>query len=92
MPEANIFFDHLPIELEVEIRQPGLPPQILRTVQLQPEGLLVLSGLDPPPPIGTVLEIQIVGELGDGALPPLVNVRVSQHNVSGFFLTFLSKD
>ena len=76
------------MEVEVEIRCAGQPNRIFRTAQLHPGGLLLFSDDQLRPNLGVSLLIQLVGTLGQGEAPPVVNARVLRHVPGGFTVVF----
>lgn len=77
----------LPLEVEVELRCPGVPAWILRTTDLSHGGLLVNDAPEIPA-LGTPVRVQVVGTLGNDERPPVVTGRVVRHVTGGFAIAF----
>lgn len=60
----------LPIAVEVELYRAGQPMCVVRTEDLSCGGvLLILDDVDRPP-LGTPVQVRVVGTLGEGDLTP----------------------
>lgn len=78
----------IPMEIDVEVHCPNSLVHVLRTVDLSHSGLLLVMDSPDRPPVGSQLKIQVVGRLGNGERPPLVEARVVRHVDKGFAVLF----
>ncbi len=81
-------YPRIPVEIDVEVHCPDTPMQVLRTADLSHIGLLLVMDSPDRPPVGSLVKIQVVGCLGNGERPPLVNARVIRHVDQGFAVLF----
>lgn len=87
MLDEKRVYPRLPMSVEIELSIPGTEPRVLRTADLSHSGLLV-EDTGARPPLGTPVEIRVLGTLGGGAEPPLVRGRVVRHTPEGFAVAF----
>ena len=81
-------YPRLPMEVEVELHCPGQPVRLVRTDDLSHGGIsLVLDHADRPP-LGTWVKVRVVGMLGEGETPPLVDGLVVRHVGEGLAIQF----
>ncbi len=78
----------MPVELDVEVHCPGMPVRVLRTVDLSDSGLLMVMDSAELPPLGSHVQIQVVGKLGNNDSPPVVKAQVVRHIAGGFAVSF----
>lgn len=79
----------VPMEIDVELHRAGHPVCVVRTEDLSLSGvLLVLGGIEQPP-LGSLVQLRVVGTLGDGETPPLVDALVVRHVLTGVAVQFL---
>ena len=78
----------LPMAVEVELHCPGQPVRVVWTDDLSCGGVsLVLSQIERPP-LGTRVQVRVVGMLGEGEIPPLVDGLVVRHVGEGMAIQF----
>lgn len=82
-------YPRLPLALEVELYEDGKPMRVVRTEDLSSGGTrLILDGTEAPPP-GTRIRVRVVGFLGDGDQPPIVDATVVRHSGDGVAIRFI---
>ncbi len=78
----------LPMEIEVELYRSDQPMCVVRTENLSCGGvLLILDNLELPP-LGSQVQVRVVGMLGENETPPLVDARVIRHVTEGIAVQF----
>ncbi|WP_139058731.1 PilZ domain-containing protein [Thiorhodococcus drewsii] len=84
-------FPRLPLAVEVELYTCGELPAVVRTEDLSNGGaFLVLKGVDLPP-MGSRVQVRVVGPLGGGEPAPLVDALVVRHAPDGVAVQFIDK-
>lgn len=84
-------YRRLPVEVEVELHRAGQPMCVVRTEDLSCGGvLLILDGVARPP-LGTPVQVRVVGTLGAGEVPPLVDALVVRHAPDGVAVKFFDE-
>lgn len=78
----------LPMEVEVELHRSGQPMCLVRTEDLSCGGVLLILGSADRPPLGTQVQVRVVGTLGEGEAPPLVDALVVRHAPDGVAVQF----
>lgn len=78
----------LPLEVEVELYCAGQPMRVVRTEDLSCGGVLLILGGIERPPLGTQVQVRVVGTLGEGESPPLVDALVIRHAPDGVAVKF----
>ena len=78
----------LPLEVEVELHRAGQPMRVVQTEDLSIGGVLLLLDDADRPPLGTLVQVRVVGTLGEGETPPMVDARVVRHAPAGVAIQF----
>ena len=85
--------ERFPITVEVEVLIPGFwkkRKRKLSTRDMSNSGVFLLSGSEPCPPVGTELEVRVLGPAGGEALP-VVRSRVVRVTPDGMAVVFVQK-
>lgn len=82
-------FPRLPVEVEVELHQPGQPVRVARTEDLSGGGVMLILNGHGRPEIGTRVHVRVSGLLGEGETPPLVAATVVRHAEEGVAVRFV---
>ena len=85
--------ERYPITVEVEVLIPGFwkkRKRILQTRDMSNSGVYLLSGGEPCPPVGTELEVRVMGSADSEALP-VVRSRVVRVTREGMAVVFITK-
>ncbi|WP_081763284.1 PilZ domain-containing protein [Imhoffiella purpurea] len=84
-------YPRLPLAVEVELHRCGELLTVVRTDDLSNGGaFLVLDGVDPPP-MGSRVQVKVVGPLGGGEPAPLVDALVVRHAPDGVAVKFIDE-
>lgn len=85
-------YERYPINVDVEVTIPRFlrkQRRRYRTRDMSDGGVFLESDGRPSPPVGTVIEIRVVGQVG-GQAPPVVRARVVRVTADGMAVHFLS--
>lgn len=82
-------YPRIPMAVEVELHRSGQPVCLVRTDDLSHGGVLLTLDHDDRPPLGTLVQVRVVGTLGDGETPPLVAAVVVRHLNEGVAIQFV---
>lgn len=88
MTPYNLRATRVPIEVEIELYRDGCETLMLRTENLSDSGVLILMDEEDRPDIGMNVKLRVVGPLGGGEEPPLVEAVVVRHCEEGIGLAF----
>ncbi len=78
-----------PLALEVKISHESMESVVLVTRDISESGIFIVTDDTELPPVGSVLEGQVQGEMDD---PPVVKMEVVRVEPSGVGLLFLTDD
>jgi hypothetical protein len=81
-------YPRFPVTIEVELYRPGRPMQVVRTEDLSSGGVRLILDDDDRPPLGAKVRVRVVGTLGEGESPPLVEALVVRHASDGVAVKF----
>jgi len=79
----------LPVSFEVLVSHEMIGTLILKTSNISDSGIYVLTEGQNMPQIGTVVQVQLNGQLGDGEEPPLLDMIISRVDTNGVGLKYL---
>ena len=86
-------FERYPIDIDVEVSVPGIfrkRKRRFRTRDMSDGGLFLASDGKPCPPVGTEIEVRVIGMIG-GEQTPVVRARVVRVSRDGMALAFHSE-
>jgi hypothetical protein len=81
-------YPRFPVTIEVELYRSGRPMQVVRTEDLSNGGVRLILDDDDRPPLGAKVRVRVVGTLGEGESPPLVEALVVRHASDGVAVKF----
>lgn len=76
------------MQVEVELHRAGQEVEVVLTEDLSEGGVFVrMDGLEFPP-VGSRVHLRLVGTLGEGETPPMVEAVIVRHLPNGVALAF----
>ena len=81
-------YRRLPMEVEIELHRAGQPMRVVQTEDLSAGGVLLILDAVDHPPLGTLVQVRVVGTLGEGETPPMVDAMVVRHAPAGVAVEF----
>lgn len=78
----------LPMSVEVELYRPGQPTLAIETEDLSGGGVFLVMDAADRPSLGERVRLRLVGTLGAGETPPIVDAVVVRHSEKGVAVEF----
>jgi hypothetical protein len=79
----------LPVCFEVKVTHDAFGTLILQTANISDSGIYVLTEGQLMPNIGTILQVQLNGHLGENETPPLLDMIITRMDNRGIGLKYL---
>jgi len=76
------------MQVEVELHRPDGEVEVVWTEDLSEGGVLILMEASEHLPVGSRVRLRLVGTLGEGETPPLVEAVIVRHLSNGIALAF----
>ncbi len=82
----------LPVSLEVKITHASFGTLILKTATISDSGVYLYTQGHQMPELGTKVQVQLNGTLGDGEEPPVLDMLIDRKDANGIGLSYIKLD